>query len=223
MGRTPATVNNSNPSLIHNPQWITFCYVILLLLIVLSALYIFKKLCKTPAILKSTLVNARSCETGGLTSSGMCTRPQEAVNTGGAYGHTGEITFCDNYHKKHGLYNLRFILKSSVEMLGRGSLGSTYKVILRDGSAVALKRLKETNLKQKEFEQYVHKLGKLHMDNIIPVQSYYYSKGLAFLVYDYVCLGSLSSLIQGAPTKQFLILKILTGYESISLRKIYVI
>lgn len=162
-------------------EWVYFLFAFLILLVVLLIVIAKRRFIRAASDVPEVAPASES--------------PKKPTKDNGLWGHSGDITFCDG--KQRGLYNLRFILKSSVEMLGKGRLGPTYKLILRDGSIVALKRLKEVNMKRKEFEQHMMKLGNLRMENIVPVQSYYYSKGLNFLVYDYYCLGSVSSLLQG--------------------------
>ncbi|KAI5078041.1 hypothetical protein GOP47_0007865 [Adiantum capillus-veneris] len=173
--------------------WVTGLYVLLVISIFMVILYFLKKLI-APLNLQAAINVAKANRFDKHGDDRRCYRPN--METLGLYGHTGEISFTE-YCKTQGLYNLRFILRASVDILGRGSLGTTYKVILRDGSIIALKRLAEMSLKQKDFEQHINKLGRLHTQNIVPVQSYYHSKGLTFVIYDYMCLGSLSSLMQG--------------------------
>ncbi|MCO5551942.1 hypothetical protein L7F22_005449 [Adiantum nelumboides] len=197
MARTdfsPPHPNESPPPISHQPSsWVTGLYVLLVISIFIAILYILKKLI-APLNLQAAINVTKAHRFDKHGQDKQLYKPNMANM--GLYGHTGEIVFTGD-HEKQGLYNLRFILTASVDILGRGSLGTTYKVILRDGSLIAVKRLTETNLKQKDFEQHMNKLGRLRMKNIISVQSYYHSKGLTFIMYDYMCLGSLSYLIQG--------------------------
>uniref|UniRef100_A0A5B7AYV5 Protein kinase domain-containing protein n=1 Tax=Davidia involucrata TaxID=16924 RepID=A0A5B7AYV5_DAVIN len=95
-------------------------------------------------------------------------------------------------------FELEDLLRASAEMLGKGSLGTVYKAVLDDGSAVAVKRLKDANpCARKEFEQYMDVIGKLKHPNIVRFRAYYYAKEEKLLVYDYLPNGSLHSLLHG--------------------------
>ncbi|KAH1240757.1 Leucine-rich repeat receptor-like protein kinase PXC1 [Glycine max] len=53
-------------------------------------------------------------------------------------------------------FELEDLLRALTEMLEKGSLGTVYRVVLDDGCTVAVKRLKDANLcERNEFEQYV--------------------------------------------------------------------
>lgn len=46
-------------------------------------------------------------------------------------------------------YDLEDLLRASTEVLGKGTYGTTYKVILENGTRVVVKRLKEVSVKEK--------------------------------------------------------------------------
>ncbi|XP_021908471.1 leucine-rich repeat receptor-like protein kinase PXC1 [Carica papaya] len=95
-------------------------------------------------------------------------------------------------------FELEDLLRASAEMLGKGSLGTVYKAVLDDGSAVAVKRLKDANpCPRKEFEQYMDVIGNLKHPNVVRLRAYYYAKEEKLLVYDYLPNGSLHSLLHG--------------------------
>ncbi|KAK6126298.1 hypothetical protein DH2020_039943 [Rehmannia glutinosa] len=94
------------------------------------------------------------------------------------------------------MFELEDLLRASAEMLGKGSLGTVYKVVLEDGSTVAVKRLKDANpCARKEFEQYMDVIGKVRHGNVVRFRAYYYAREEKLLVYDYLPNGSLHSLL----------------------------
>lgn len=50
------------------------------------------------------------------------------------------------------LFDLEDLLCVLVEVLGKGSVGMVYKVILEDGIVMVVKRLKDVMMSKKEFE-----------------------------------------------------------------------
>ncbi|XP_076957009.1 putative inactive receptor kinase At2g26730 isoform X1 [Bidens hawaiensis] len=99
-----------------------------------------------------------------------------------------------------GVYNfdLEDLLRASAEVLGKGSVGTSYKAVLEDGTTVAVKRLKDVAATKREFESQMEVLGKMKNDNVVPLRAYYYSKDEKLLVFDYLPAGSLSALLHGS-------------------------
>lgn len=95
-------------------------------------------------------------------------------------------------------FDLEDLLRASAEVLGKGSYGTTYKAILEEGTTVVVKRLKEVVVGKKEFEQQMENVGRVSQHpNAVPLRAYYYSKDEKLLVYDYVPVGSFSTLLHG--------------------------
>ncbi|XP_051143574.1 probable inactive receptor kinase At4g23740 [Andrographis paniculata] len=92
-------------------------------------------------------------------------------------------------------FDLEDLLRASAEVLGKGSFGMTYRAVLEDASAVAVKRLKDVLIGGKEFKQQMEVVGNIHHDNIAPLRAYYYSKDEKLMVYDFYWRGSLSALL----------------------------
>nr|CAB3480995.1 unnamed protein product [Digitaria exilis] len=96
-------------------------------------------------------------------------------------------------------YDLETLLRASAEVLGKGSLGTTYRATLDGGEPVlAIKRLREVRLSEREFQDKVAELGALHHDSLPRLRAFFYSKEEKLLVYDFVGAGSLSSLLHDA-------------------------
>ncbi|XP_038683703.1 probable inactive receptor kinase At4g23740 [Tripterygium wilfordii] len=94
-------------------------------------------------------------------------------------------------------FNLEDLLRASAEVLGKGSLGTTYKAALEDGSAVVVKRLKEISVSKKEFEQQMEVVGNIRHENVTALRAFYYSKDEKLTVYDYYEPGSVSAMLHG--------------------------
>lgn len=98
-----------------------------------------------------------------------------------------------------GIYNfdLEDLLRASAEVLGKGSVGTSYKAVLEEGTTVVVKRLKDVVVTKKEFETQMEILGKIKHENVVPLRAFYFSKDEKLLVYDYISTGSLSASLHG--------------------------
>ncbi|KAJ3704174.1 hypothetical protein LUZ61_007879 [Rhynchospora tenuis] len=101
-------------------------------------------------------------------------------------------------------FGLTDLLSASAELLSKGSVGTSYKVKLEEGTTVVVKRLKNVVAPHK-FKQHMGKIGKVKHRNLLPICAYYTSKYENLLVFDYVPAGSLSAMLhetrgsQGSP------------------------
>ncbi|GKV00761.1 hypothetical protein SLEP1_g13398 [Rubroshorea leprosula] len=95
-------------------------------------------------------------------------------------------------------FDLEDLLRASAEVLGKGSVGTSYKAVLEEGTTVVVKRLKDVVVSKKEFEMQMEVLGKIKHENVVPLRAYYYSKDEKLLVYDFMRDGSLSALLHGS-------------------------
>ncbi|KAG6504418.1 hypothetical protein ZIOFF_036751 [Zingiber officinale] len=95
------------------------------------------------------------------------------------------------------IYDLEDLLRATAEVLGKGTTGTTYKAMLEMGTAVAVKRLRDVNLPEKEFSERMDAIGAMDHPNLVALQAYYYSKDEKLLVYEVVPNGSLSGLLHG--------------------------
>ncbi|RVX17584.1 putative inactive receptor kinase [Vitis vinifera] len=77
------------------------------------------------------------------------------------------------------------LLKASAELLGKGSVGSTYKVVMEGGGVVAVKRVRE-GLKRREIDGLMKEIGGLRHRNIVSLRAYYFSRDELLLVYDFL-------------------------------------
>lgn len=94
-------------------------------------------------------------------------------------------------------FDLEDLLRASAEVLGKGTFGTAYKAVLEAGIVVAVKRLKDVIISDKEFKEKIEVVGAMDHENLVPLRAYYYSRDEKLLVYDYMPTGSLSALLHG--------------------------
>ncbi|KAF5748323.1 putative Leucine-rich repeat transmembrane protein kinase family protein [Tripterygium wilfordii] len=88
------------------------------------------------------------------------------------------------------------LLKSSAELLGKGTVGTTYKVVMDGGGVVVVKRVRD-NLRTKNLDGWLRLIGGIRHSNILSLRAYYHSKEELLLVYDFLPNGTLHSLLHG--------------------------
>ncbi|KAM0912796.1 hypothetical protein ACQ4PT_012598 [Festuca glaucescens] len=97
--------------------------------------------------------------------------------------------------------DLEDVLDSSAEALGKGTVGTTYKVALDNGSVIAVKRLEGVELPKEEFEQRMAAIGAIECGNIVPLLGYYFTDEDKFVSYLYMPMGSLAKALHGDQAK----------------------
>ncbi|XP_058108280.1 probable inactive receptor kinase At1g48480 [Magnolia sinica] len=95
------------------------------------------------------------------------------------------------------VFDLEDLLRASAEVLGKGTFGTAYKAVLEVGTIVAVKRLKDVGIPEREFRDKIEAVGSMDHQNLVPLKAYYFSKDEKLLVYDYMPMGSLSALLHG--------------------------
>ncbi|GMI77023.1 receptor-like kinase 1 [Hibiscus trionum] len=101
------------------------------------------------------------------------------------------------FGKPSRVFDLEDLLRASAEVLGKGTFGTAYKATLDMGVVVAVKRLKDVTVSEKEFKEKMDVVGAMDHQNLVPLRAYYFSADEKLLVYDYMPMGSLSSLLHG--------------------------
>ncbi|XP_044318596.1 probable serine/threonine-protein kinase At1g01540 [Triticum aestivum] len=89
------------------------------------------------------------------------------------------------------------LLRASAEVLGKGTVGTTYKATLESGYGMVVKRLKGVDLRNAEFEQHITLIGAIQSKHIVPLQWHYYSEHEKMLVYHFIPMGSLAKVLHG--------------------------
>ncbi|GJT42495.1 importin beta-like SAD2 [Tanacetum coccineum] len=65
------------------------------------------------------------------------------------------------------------LLRASAKVLSKGTFGTAYKVVLEMGFVVAVKRVKNVTMGDKEFKKKVKGVGAMDNENLIPLRAYY--------------------------------------------------
>ncbi|OVA06529.1 Protein kinase domain [Macleaya cordata] len=162
--------------------------IILLLLLGLILILCLRRR-KQPAKPPKPLPRSIATETGTSSSK------DEIVGASAAEAERNKLVFLDG-----GIYSfdLEDLLRASAEVLGKGSVGTSYKAVLEEGTTVVVKRLKDVVVTKKEFEMQMEVLGKVKHENVVPLRAFYFSKDEKLLVYDFMAAGSLSALLHGS-------------------------
>ncbi|KAK9135890.1 hypothetical protein Syun_015220 [Stephania yunnanensis] len=111
---------------------------------------------------------------------------------------SGTLVFCGGEAQ---VYSLDQLMRASAELLGRGSIGSTYKAVLDNQLIVTVKRLdagKTGVTKREVFERYMESVGCLRHPNLVPLRAFFQAKEERLIIYDYQANGSLFSLVHGS-------------------------
>ncbi|KAJ8538108.1 hypothetical protein K7X08_014648 [Anisodus acutangulus] len=117
-------------------------------------------------------------------------------------GKSGSLVFCAGEVQ---VYTLEQLMRASAELLGRGTMGTTYKAVLDNRLIVCVKRLDGGRLagtSLEEFEQHMESVGGLRHPNLVPIRAYFQARQERLLVYDYQPNGSLFSLIHGTKSSR---------------------
>ena len=123
----------------------------------------------------------------------MGTGKVDTVNSGA----NKKLVFFGNVVGRDKMFDLEDLLRASAEVLGKGTFGTAYKAVLEAGIVVAVKRLKDVTISEKEFREKIEAVGAMDHENLVPLKAYYYSREEKLLVYDYMPMGSLSALLHG--------------------------
>lgn len=106
-----------------------------------------------------------------------------------------KLVFFRNWGK---VFDLEDLLRASAEVLGKGTFGTSYKAVLEAGPVVvAVKRLRDVTISEREFKERIEGVGAMDHENLAPLRAYYYSRDEKLLVHDYLPMGSLSALLHG--------------------------
>lgn len=95
------------------------------------------------------------------------------------------------------IFDLEDILRASTEVLGKGTLGTSYKATLKNGNTFMVKRLRDVIVTFYDFQELMEVLGRMRHKNVVKLRAYYFSRDEKLLVYDYYNQGSVSALLHG--------------------------
>jgi hypothetical protein len=85
---------------------------------------------------------------------------------------------------------------SHIVVAGSSRAGTTYRAVLRDGSALTVKRLNSCPLSEKAFRAEMGRMGQLRHPNIVPLLGFCVVEDERLLVYKHMESGALSSVMK---------------------------
>ncbi|XP_050205414.1 probable inactive receptor kinase At5g67200 [Mercurialis annua] len=112
---------------------------------------------------------------------------------------SGALIFCAT--EKREMYTLEQLMRASAELLGRGTIGTTYKAVLDNQLIVTVKRLDATKTAITSgyaFDVHMGAIGELKHPNLVPLMAYFQAKGERLVIFDYQPNGSLYNLVHGS-------------------------
>ncbi|MED6146067.1 hypothetical protein PIB30_031082 [Stylosanthes scabra] len=94
--------------------------------------------------------------------------------------------------------DLEDLLRASVEVLEETSYATTYKVLLKNGTTLVMKKLKDVMVEKQEFKHKIETVQRISQHpNVLPPLACYCSNDENLLIYDYMTQGSFSKLLHG--------------------------
>ncbi|KAE9466841.1 hypothetical protein C3L33_01213, partial [Rhododendron williamsianum] len=91
------------------------------------------------------------------------------------------------FDKKRPVFDSDDLLRASAKVMGKGKLGTTYRATLESGSALVVKRLKETTSawSNRDFVQQMQQLGSTRHENLVEIISFYYEEE-KLVIYEFI-------------------------------------
>ncbi|XWS71979.1 hypothetical protein CRYUN_Cryun02cG0001300 [Craigia yunnanensis] len=165
--------------------------IVALLLLLFLILYLRKRQRRPPKQQKPVTAATRAVPPAEAGTSSS----KDDITGGSTEGERNKLVFFEG-----GVYSfdLEDLLRASAEVLGKGSVGTSYKAVLEEGTTVVVKRLKDVAVTKREFEMQMEMLGKIKHENVVPLRAFYYSKDEKLLVSDFMRDGSMSALLHGS-------------------------
>ncbi|GAB2223923.1 hypothetical protein Droror1_Dr00004668 [Drosera rotundifolia] len=107
------------------------------------------------------------------------------------------LVFCEGEEE---MFSVEQLMRSTAEILGRGTIGATYKARIDNGLILTVKRMERGRIDGGIFERHMEEVGALRHPNLVPVRAFFKGKGGTELlvVYDYLRNGSVLNLIHGS-------------------------
>ncbi|CAA0841408.1 Probable inactive receptor kinase [Striga hermonthica] len=94
-------------------------------------------------------------------------------------------------------FSLQELLSALAEVLGQGTVGSTYKAYFDSGVEVIVKRLKNVCVGEEEFRNKIEEVGLMVHENLEGAKGYFYGREEKLLLYEPMTNGSLYALLHG--------------------------
>ncbi|KAK1431343.1 hypothetical protein QVD17_07800 [Tagetes erecta] len=112
-----------------------------------------------------------------------------------------KITSMGKYVRKLSLVELEMATDyfDDINVIGYGSKGLMYKAVFLNGLTLAVKRLHKFETFEKEFLLEIEILGRLRHTNLVPLLGFCYEMEKKFMVYKYMCNGTLHQWLHSRP------------------------
>ncbi|CAN0918076.1 Probable inactive receptor kinase At5g67200 [Linum grandiflorum] len=149
----------------------------------------------------SGMVKSQASEKSGTAT--VASSHPRGFEVAGVGERSGNLVYCGRGREKEEkkAYNLEQLMKASAELLGRGSVGTTYKAVVDNGIIMTVKRLdagKTAITGSEAFEKHMEVVGGLGHPNLVRIRAYFQAKGERLVIFDYQPNGSLFNLIHGS-------------------------
>ncbi|GMH16597.1 hypothetical protein Nepgr_018438 [Nepenthes gracilis] len=101
-------------------------------------------------------------------------------------------------NNEKGVFGWDDLMKAAAMVLGKGELGSAYKVVMVNGLSVVVKKIRDMNkLGKEEFDAALRRIGKVRHPNILTPLAYRYCAEEKLMVSEYIPKGSLMHVLHG--------------------------
>ncbi|GFP88235.1 probable inactive receptor kinase at4g23740 [Phtheirospermum japonicum] len=97
--------------------------------------------------------------------------------------------------------NVKYLYLASSELLGTGTLGTTYAAAMDNGVRIVVKRLRLMSISEQDFRRHMDTVGDVRHDNVVSLRAYYSSGDERLVLYDYYRKGSVHALLHGRNRK----------------------
>ncbi|KAG7035167.1 putative LRR receptor-like serine/threonine-protein kinase [Cucurbita argyrosperma subsp. argyrosperma] len=124
-------------------------------------------------------------------SIGSISGRRDTTEEGGEGNKRGTLVTVDGGEKE---LELETLLKASAYILGATGSSITYKAVLEDGTAFAVRRIGDGGVeKYKDFENQIRVVAKLVHPNLVRVRGFYWGVDEKLIIYEFVPNGSLAN------------------------------
>ncbi|KAK4489628.1 hypothetical protein RD792_005440 [Penstemon davidsonii] len=95
------------------------------------------------------------------------------------------------------VFDFKDLLCSFAEVIGKGTVGITYKADMDNGITVVVKQLKLVSMLEAEFKRHMELVQNVRHENVVELRAYFYSKDEKLMLYDHYNKGSVRALLHG--------------------------
>lgn len=105
-------------------------------------------------------------------------------------------------------YDPRELAQIPKTRLGEGTLGSLFKVVLNCGSIVTIRKIRTELIRgADDLKLWINFFKEIRDEWLLPILFSFWYGGEAYVLYEYMCLGSLEELLHGTMGKVIFLLE----------------